>query len=324
MAVKWREQSVLIVGAGSAGRRHARVLRSLGVNDIWVCDPVESQRRACIDEGPVTRDFPSYGRALSATPTALILCTPSKMHVPMSIEALEAGVHVLCEKPLSNSMERVEELQRTVEESQKVFAVAFCFRFHEGLTKVKALLDAGRIGRLISIRCFMGENIDEVMAPEQRGHYKQIGGAFDLVHEVDIACWLAGQEVTDVNCTYGSCSDLGFTSPDVVELDLRFGDRCIGNVHLDFFTSPRTRVTELRGTEGTLRIEFASWDKCTVAVYDTKSREWSLEEVPTERDFMFRCEDEEFLRAVAEGTSVTCPLSEALKSQRILELAENE
>jgi len=240
----------------------------------------------------------------------------------MSIDALRAGVHVLCEKPLSNSTERVEELQRTVEESQRVFAVAFCFRFHEGLTKVKSLLDAGRIGRLISIRCFMGENIDEVMAPEQRGHYKQIGGAFDLVHEIDIACWLAGQDVTNVNCIYGSFSDLGFTSPDTVELNLRFGDRCIGNVRLDFFTSPRTRVTELRGTAGTIRIEFASWDQCSISVYDTGSREWSHEEVPTERDFMFRREDEEFLRAVAEGTPVTCPLSEALKSQRVLELAQ--
>ena len=321
--MSWREQAVLIAGTGSAGRRHARVLRSLGISDIWICDPVGSQRATCIGEGPIAREFVAFDEALAAGPDALILCTPSRMHVPMAVDALAMGVSVLCEKPLSNSMERVDELAETIVVSGRVFAVAFCFRFHEGLTRAKALLDAGMVGRLLSIRCFMGENITEVMGPQQRGHYLQTGGAFDLVHEVDLACWLAGQAVTEVGCVHGACSDIGFTAPDLVELNLRFGDRTIGNVHLDFFSTPRTRVTELRGTDGMVSIEFASWDECTISVYDPAAGTWSREVLATERDFMFRSEDEEFLRAVAEGTPVTCPLSEALKSQEVLEQAQS-
>jgi predicted dehydrogenase len=83
-------------------------------------------------------------------------------------------------------------------------------------------------------------------------------------------------------------------------------------------------VTELRGTGGTISIEFARWEACTVSIYDPGARQWSREEIATERDFMFRSEDEEFLRAVAEGTAVTCPLPEALKSQRILEQAQRQ
>lgn len=322
MAVNWREQRVLIAGTGSAGQRHARVLRSLGVTDIWICDPIDSHRARCVEEGPVTREFVAFDEALAAGPDALILCTPSKMHVPMAIDALAADVHVLCEKPLSNSMDRVDELADAIEVSGKVFAVAFCFRFHEGLTRAKALLDAGAVGRLLSIRCFMGENITEVMSPEQRGHYLQTGGAFDLVHEIDLACWLSGEAVTEVKCIHGACSDIGFTAPDLVELNLRFGDRTIGNIHLDFFSTPRTRVTELRGTDGMVSIEFANWDECTLSVYDAAAGSWAREVLATERDFMFRSEDQDFLRAVVEGTPVTCPLSEALKSQEILEQAQ--
>jgi predicted dehydrogenase len=242
----------------------------------------------------------------------------------MAIDALHQGIHVLCEKPLSKTMDRVEELESAIARSHRVFAVAFCFRFHEGLTRAKTLLDAGAIGRLISIRCIMTENIDDVMGPQQSRYYRETGGVFDLVHEIDIACWLAGQEVTEVQALHGALSDLGFTAPDVAEIHLRFGPRCIGQIHLNFFSGPRTRVTELRGTHGTLAVEFARWDQCSVAVYRSATRTWVREDMPTERDFMFRREDEEFLRAIAEGTPVSCPLPEALRSQRVLACIQGE
>ena len=318
MATRWNKQSVLAVGVGSIGRRHVRVLRELGIKDIWICDPMDARRQSCREEGPVAREFDAFDAALAAGPDAAILCVPTAMHIAMAINALNAGVHVLCEKPLSDSLARVDELTGAIKRSNKVFAVAFCFRFHEGLTRLRSLIESGAIGRLVSIRCFVGENILDVMPPEQRGHYLTGSGAFELVHEIDLACWLAGEPVTDVQAICGACSDVGGTAPDLVEINVRFGDRCIGNIHLDFFCTPRTRVTEVRGTRGTLAIEFASWDRCTLSAYDASASAWSHEEIPTERDFMFRSEDEEFLRAAAEGTPVTCPLSEAMKSQQVL------
>ena len=323
MAVNWNAQRVLVVGVGSAGRRHARILRDFGIRELWICDPSEEQREACKEEGAVTREFSAIERAIAAQPDAAILCTHTETHVPLSIDALNAGIHVLCEKPLSTSLKRVDELERAIERSGKVFAVAFCFRFHEGIAKAKEYLDAGRIGDLVSIRCFMGENIDEVMPPQQSAHYKKIGGAFELVHEIDLACWLAGHDVAEVQCIHGAYSDLGFAASDTIEINIRFGERCIGSVHLDFFARPRTRVTELRGTQGTIAIEFARWDECVVSVYDVATGSWNRESMATDRDHMFRSEDEEFLRAIVEGTPVTCPLSEALKSQRILEEAKS-
>ncbi len=78
---------------------------------------------------------------------------------------------------------------------------------------------------------------------------------------------------------------------------------------------------ELIGTTGTITVEFAHWDRCTVSVYERSSGRWKQEELTTERDEMFRREDREFLQAVASGTPVSCPLSEAVKSQKIISLA---
>lgn len=319
----WHSASVLVVGCGSIGRRHVRVLRSLGVEDIRICDPSATQRGSLTAEGPVTQEFATYDEGLTSHPGAVLICTPPAHHVPMAIQALEAGAHVLCEKPLSNSLDRVDELAAVVERAGKVFMVAFCFRYHEGLTKAKTYLEAGRVGRLVSIRCRVSENLPEVR-PDYRSLFTlKEGGAFDLTHEIDLACWFAGLPVTDVKSIHGACSDIGFSAPDVVELVLRFGEKCIAGVHLDFFSFPRTRLTELMGTKGTIAIEFSSWDECTVSVYEADKGCWEREEIPTERDFMFRSEDEEFLRAIPEGKPTKCPLSEAVKSLEIICAAED-
>ena len=61
-----------------------------------------------------------------------------------------------------------------------------------------------------------------------------------------------------------------------------------------------------------------------MSVYEAEAGEWKRELLSTERDFMFRREDEEFLRAITEGTQVSIPLSEAVKSQRIIQEATKD
>lgn len=313
--------SVLVAGCGSIGRRHVRVLRSLGVKEIRACDPDPHQRDSLAAESPVNRVYEDYETALRDEPAAVLICTPPELHIPMAIRALEAGAHVLSEKPLSDSLDRVQELDRAVERSGRVFAVAFCFRHHEGLAVARRYLHEGVIGRLVSIRLRMGEYLPEVRPDYRKLFTLTRGGAFDLTHEIDLACWFADQTFTEVHSLQGACSDLGFTAPDLVELIIRFGERCIASVHLDLFSLPRCRVTELLGTTGTITVEFARWDRCTISVYQKAAGAWRHEELNTERDEMFRREDREFLQAVARGTPVSCPLSEAVKSQEIIHLA---
>jgi len=313
--------SVLITGCGSIGRRHARVMRSIGMRDLRICDPSDAQRKALVAEGPVSREYTDLESGLEDGPDTVLICTPPEQHVPMAIQALDSGAHVLSEKPLSDTLDGVKELEAAVERSGKVFAVAFCFRHHEGLSLARKLLQEGVIGRLVSLRLRMGEHL-----PEVRPDYKNLftltrGGAFDLTHEIDLACWFADKPFTEVRSLQGACSNLGFTAPDLVELVIRFGERCIASVHLDLFSLPRARVTELLGTRGSITVEFASWDRCTVSVYEQSSGHWKHNELATERDEMFRREDREFLRAVVSSTPVSCPLSEAVKSQKIISLA---
>jgi len=321
----WQSASVLIVGCGSIGRRHGRVLAGLGVEDLRACDPIPAQRAAFLAETPTARLYDSYQAGLADHPAAVFVCTPTWLHLPMAKQALRAGCHVLIEKPLSPSPDGVAALATLAVDRGKKVMVALCFRYHQGLRKARQYLRSGRVGRPVSIRALVGESLPEVRPDYRTLFSSRYAGVFDLIHEVDLAAWFADSPVRRVLGISGTYSDIGIEAPDLAELIVEFaeaGERmpptCLASIHLDFFQQPRRRQIELMCTKGTIIVEFAAWDCCTVSVYETERRTWTHEELPTQRDAMFRAEDREFLEAVAADKPIVCTIAEGLKSVEIV------
>lgn len=314
--------SVLVAGCGSIAKRHARVLRGLGVTDIRACDPVLAQREALARETSVSL-FESYEQGLASRPDTVFICTPPHLHLPMAHQAIAAGAHVFCEKPLADSSQGLDALAFAAEAAGKKVMTGLCFRYHEGLIKAKNLLISGRRGRLVSIRCLVGEHFPTVRPDYRTLFSAQVGGAFDLTHEVDLAAWFAGQAAQRVRSVAGTFSDLAMEAPDIAEILVAFVGRCVASIHLDFFQQPRRRLTELICTAGVITVEFSSWDHCTIS-HCGPDAIWSCEELATDRNDMFRAEDTAFLEAVALGRPVECGIREARQSIDIIERAAQD
>ena len=318
MVKDWQRLSVLIVGCGSIGKRHARVLAGQGVTDLRACDPLRAQRTSLQDQVPSVQLYDSYEAGLAQRPDVALMCTPPKIHVKQAMQAIRAGCHVLCEKPLSDSIEGVDHLEELAAAQRKKVMVALCFRYHSGLVQAKETLDSGAIGRLASIRALVGEHLPEVRPDYQSLFSAQQGGAFDLMHEIDLAIWYAGQPMSEVRCLSGNYSDIGIAAPDLAEILIGFDANCLASIHLDFFQRPRRRQIELIGTAGVILVEFARWDQCTVSTYEAAKGMWQHEEIVTDRDDMFRAEDREFLIAIAEDKPIRCTIAEARKSVEVV------
>lgn len=314
------EIKLLIVGCGSIGKRHAQVLTDLGVKHITACDPSAEQRESLQALLPQVRVAEDYESMLKNEKfDCVFILAPTAMHIAMAKKALLAGCHVFIEKPLSNSTDGVDELKALAKECGRQVMVGFCFRYHEVLLRAKKLLEQGVIGRLVNIRALMGEPFAEIQPNYLNMYYSRYSGAFELVHDLDLALWYSGQPVEEVHAVYGSFSDMGMQSPDSIELLLRFRDRMAATVHLDFYQHPRRRQIELIGVKGTIIVEFASWDQATLSWYSTDTRAWDVKDYPTKRNDMFRDEDAEFLRAVQGKQEIVCTVDEALRSLRVVE-----
>lgn len=319
---KYQELNLLLVGCGSIGKRHAQVLTELGMTKMTACDPSETQRNAMKELFPQIEVTDDYDAALATGKfDAVFIFTPTAMHLDMLKRALDANCHVFVEKPLANTCEGVAELRELAQKKGLLVMVGFCLRYHEVLLRAKELLDSGIIGRLINIRAFVGEPFYEIQPNYKNMYYAKYSGAFELVHDIDLALWFGGQPVRDVYGVYGAFSDMEMApeAPDSVELLIGFEDRLAANVHLDFYLHPRRRQIELMGVKGTIIVEFSTWDHATLSCYTTDTREWSSTTYETQRNDMFRDEDEDFLLSVVGERELTLTIDEALRSLDVVE-----
>lgn len=311
---KFGSLTVAVVGCGAIGKRHIHVLEEMGVGKIVACDPNLSTLELVKTTHPNLITCERYEDCFKYDPFAVFILTPTKMHIPMAITALKNGAHVFIEKPLSNSSEGIEELKAVAKKEDKQVMVGFCMRYHKALIKAKEMLKSGRVGRLVSVRAMVGEDFPSIH-PEYKDMYLcKYSGVFELVHDVDLAIWFADLPVESVQSVYGSFSDYEFEAPDTVEMLMKFDGNCVASVHLDFFQNPRRRTMELICTKGIITIEFGSWDKASIKVYEKDSAKWEETEMETRRNDMFIDEDSEFLLRALDNKPMICDIDEASKS----------
>lgn len=317
MEDNWASQRILMAGMGSIGQRHLRVLQEMGATEITVTDTNSEVLLKTKEKYPNVETVENYEKGLERDPDAVFILTPPKLHVPMAIQAAEAGCHIFMEKPISDSLENVDLLAETIKRTGRILAVGLCFRYHKGVKELKNLLDTQEFGRIVSIRSMMGEHLPSVRPDYKTLFSAQYSGAFDLMHDLDLALWLAGSPVEDVYSIYGNYSEIGIKAPDLAEIILSFKD-CAASVHLDFFQQPRRRQLELMCTKGRLELDFSTWDKCVLTSFYAESGEKNVRSFITERDDMFREEDQAFLQAAKGMPAAIWRMEDALPSLEVI------
>jgi predicted dehydrogenase len=249
----------LIAGLGSIGRRHLRNLRALGENDIILLRSLKATLpNDELENFPVETDVATALK--NHNPDTVIVANPTSMHLDVAIPAAKAGCHILLEKPVSGSLERVDQLTEIANRSGSRILVGFQFRFHPTLRKAAEIIATGELGKILTFHAHWGEYMPNWHPWEDyRQTYaarEDLGGGVirTLTHPLDYARWLAG-EVTEVRAINGHVSSLEMNVEDVAEIGLRFASGAIGGVHVNYVQRPPVHRLEIVGTQGTLH-----WD----------------------------------------------------------------
>lgn len=306
---------ILIAGSGSIGRRHLRNLREAGEQDILLFRTGRSTLPEAELEGlPVFSDLDA---ALAQNPQAVIISNPTALHLDVAIPAAQAGCHLLIEKPISHTLDRLELLQAAAEQSGARILVGYHFRQHPGLQLVQQHLNAGSIGRPLSVRAHWGEYLpgwhpweDYRQAYSAR---RDLGGGviLTLSHPLDYLRWLCG-EISECFAFTGRLGELELDVEDTAEISLRFENGMLGSLHLDYNQRPSAHTLEIVGSEGTL-----IWDNTTggVALFQVSRGVWQNFPAPAgfERNHLFESEISHFM-AVARGEAEpVCTLEDGIR-----------
>ncbi len=312
----------LIAGLGSVGRRHFRNLIALGEKDIVLL----RTRKATLPDDelagyPVETDLQE---ALQKhKPEAVIVSNPTAFHLDVAIPAAETGCALLLEKPLSHSMQRMDQLEEAVRKSGSKVLVAFQFRFHPGLVRAKQLIEAGEIGRIVSAHVHYGEYLPAWHPWEdyRKGYAARadLGGGVVLTqcHSLDYLPWLVGK-VASVWGFTGKLGDLEVDVEDTAKIGLRFASGALGSLHLDYNRQPTVHTFDIAGTQGTIK-----WDLADGAtrIYRAEKKDWETDPLPAgwERNVMFLEQMKHFVAIVRGEVEPACPLEDGIRVQRLVE-----
>jgi predicted dehydrogenase len=305
--VSWTFERLLIVGLGSIGMRHARIARSIAPDvhiTAWRRDA-----SAALPDG-IDRMVATLDEALDSRPQLAVIASPATRHLEAALPLAAAGVHLLMEKPIAASAEGVSELVEVCRRSQVTLMTGYNLRFLPALQHFRDLVQAARVGRVLSVRAEVGQSLptwrpsmDYRATVSARA---DLGGGvlLELSHEIDYLRWVFG-EVEWVSATLLRQSALEIDVEDTAHLVLGFADvreapPVVAVVNMDFVRHDSTRVCTVIGETGTLR-----WNgpTGTVDIFEPGATAWrELLSLPSGRDDSYIAEWRHLLSCLETGS----------------------
>ena len=255
---------VALVGAGQMGRHHARVVAESAAADlVAIVDPHESAEPvAALRHAPLLDSLDEL--LAEQRPELAIVATPTQDHADAASRLLEAGVHVLVEKPISGTVDEAEHLIELAAERKLILAVGHVERFNPAVRALRDKLRTGDLGRVFQVHARRLSPF-----PARIG---DTGVAFDLAtHDLDLMCELAG---TPVRLSAEADRKAHRSHEDLLAAILRFDSGVIGLLEVNWLTPTKVRQLTVTGERGTFVVDYLN-QHLTLYENSHESESWS-------------------------------------------------
>jgi predicted dehydrogenase len=313
---------VAVAGLGYWGPNIARNLSALpDVELAWCCDPSEASRERVAPSFLGARFTGDLGEVLADDSVeAVALATPVPTHAALARRVLEAGKHCFVEKPLAQSTVGAEAVLVAAERAGRTLMVGHLLEYHPGVVKLKELIDAGELGRVLYI---YGNRLNLGKLRADENALWSLGA-----HDVSVLLRLAGEEPYEVEARGESYMREGIE--DVVFCFLRFPSGLAAHLHLSWLDPHKERRFTVVGDqrmatfddmalEGKITVYDKGFDEpaSSYGEYITRSGDiWSPRISNVEP---LRTECEHFVRCVHEGAT---PISDGAAGLRVVRVLE--
>lgn len=318
-------KNVCIVGLGSIGRRHSKLLAERALGKLIGVDLREDRREQAKNEIQFDLVADNFAEVIENHKVDTVFITlPTAFHTNIAKEAAKNGCNLFIEKPLAASIDGLEEVRAEIKRKKLKSYVAYCYRFAPSVQRLKAIFDSGSLGKIYSARLHISTYLPDWHPWEDYREFymakiEQGGGArLDESHGIDLLRWLFG-EVESVFAFVETVSDLEISSDDLTIMSLKFKNGLFAEAHFDLLgRSPRIGL-ELIGSDGTLL-----WDRISgkIKTYNVKSAEWECEDFGS-NDFVKSYDNQmaHLIDAFSGKHEPLCDFDDGLRTMHVLEAA---
>ncbi len=237
-----------VIGTGFWGKNHARVYRELDSTElVSVCDVNPKIAKAVADQFGV-KAYTSSSRMLkNEAIEAVSVCTWSTKLAKEALKALNAGRHVLVEKPMATHALQAQKLLAVAEQNGLHLTVGFLMRFIPGLQHIRKLVENKKIGSLV---CATARRVSQW--PERIG---DVGVVKDTaIHDIDVMHYISNEDPIAVYAKAGSMRHSQFE--DYAQIMLTYEDGKSAFIESNWITPYKTRILTVTGSEAIMRLDY--------------------------------------------------------------------
>lgn len=308
---------ILINGCGYIGRVHLNSIRKYQLCDVAVCDVNPRSVEEAAREFDVQETYTSLEDALKNPFDGVVICTPNSFHEDHIRKCMEAGLHVMVEKPVSHTLESAEEIVRLARQYNKFVFVAYCLRFAPAYQMIRSYIREGRLGKVFGVRASVAGRKAITDAKTDYRTKKSMGGGVvsDFSHEIDYALWFVDKKALNVSCRTKRVVHKDWDVPDMAELLIECEDDAVISIHMDFLQMYFGRSIEVYGTGGSIR-----WrDNEPVKICLSEDGKWEEREAAIDWDLVYRDEMMHYLECLRDGRRPLVDEEHGLEIMKIVE-----
>lgn len=246
-----KKLGVAVIGTGFWGKNHARVYKELESTElVAICDRDAERVKTIAAQFGVKAYTDSSWMLKNEDVEAVSVCTWSTSLAKEALKALNAGKHVLVEKPMATSTKQAQKLVLTAKENGLHFTVGFLMRFIPGLQHIReAVVSKKRLGDLV---CATAKRVSQW--PERIG---DVGVVKDTaIHDVDVMRFVFGEDPITVYAKAGCMRHRKFE--DYALIMLTFADGKSAFIESNWLTPYKTRLLTVTGSDAIMRLDYVT------------------------------------------------------------------
>jgi predicted dehydrogenase len=311
------ELKVGLIGAGGIAQSYVRVFQAVSGARITAVADVRPRAADALAEEVRGTAYPSHRALLDeADVDAVLVCTPPVTHPEIVMQAIERGLHVLCEKPLAIDVQSASEMLAAADRADVVFTMAAKFRFVDDVIRAHQIVGSGILGELIVLENSFASRVD--MARRWNADPAIAGGGVLIdngTHSVDIVRYFLGP-IADVMAVEGKRVQ-HLPVEDTASMLLRTPDGALGTIDLSWSVD---RVTDtyltVYGSQGTISV---GWNGARYR--QASSPEWVEFGSGYDKIACMGAQVENFCAAIRDEEPLAITVADAIASVAVIEAA---